>query len=620
MYKYLADAKKNMQKAEVSGTIGNLTFTGENIDRNSFKLINQCCNEAEFKFGGVFIGELDVKFINSTLNIERNDWIGLEIAPVVTIEDESIPLGVYIVNSAAHSQNIVTVKAYDRMSKFDKAAAVSENLNGTTYDWLNLACMECGVPLGITREEVEQLPNGNQNFVLGILGDIQTWRDVLYWVTVSCGCFATMDRFGQLTIRQHGTDPVDTIPAKIRFDASSYGDEIVKYTGMNVVVQSDQTVEYYANEPDTEYSMNLGTNPFFQGTKAQRQVYMNNLLTVLPNIEFVPCAVSIPFGFHYDLGDVLHFPGGYGNATNKFCIMSYNFTLNGANQIKGIPTPTKSMSKEEKDIQGLLNKTNTNEFQDYEQKNTQAIVIGDNEEVRIASVRLASNNSTKALIHLEIDLTATANEITDDVDVTVTEDQGDYSGSASGDDIFRLVSNNETKGIIRYLINAQEATLKPKEQWTDGNHVLHLMYVLPLEQGIAAQFDVYMKAKDGTIEIPMGGVWFYGAGRGLVGDGKWDGVIEVEEPAAEWNMVEIGFTNSGDAVSVGMDEPIAVTITDNAAEWAMVEITYANAGELPVEIYMYSVKYDLITEAEEPFITEDGDRMITEYDIIQEGE
>ena len=199
------------------------------------------------------------------------------------------------------------------------------------------------------------------------------------------------------------------------------------------------------------------------------------------------------------------------------------------------------------------------------------------------------------------------------MDVTVTEDQGDYSGSASGDDIFRLVSNNETKGIIRYLINAQEAALKPKEQWTDGNHVLHLMYVLPLEQGIAAQFDVYMKAEDGTIEIPMGGVWFYGSGRGLVGDGKWDGVIEVEEPAAEWSMVEIGFTNSGDVVSVGMDEPIAVTITDNAAEWAMVEINYAGAGEY-LTISMHVEKFGRITEDGNRRITEDGNYRCTEND------
>lgn len=616
MYQLIEDAKKNIQKADIKGTIGAFAFNGSNVDRNSVKITNQCCDTSTFSYGGVYIGQLDIKFIASTMEIDRNDWIGLEIAPIITIGEDEIPVGVFIVNTASHSGNVVTVKAYDRMSKFDKLAAVSENMNGQPYDWLSLACMECGVPLGMTREEIALLPNGNVNFVLGILGDIQNWRDILYWLSVSMGCFVTMDRNGALVLRSYASDVVqDSIPANIRFNFSSYGDEIVRYTGLNVVNQTDQTVEYYANEPDNQYSMNLGTDPFMQGSKSQRQVYMNNLLTVLPNIEFVPCAVTIPFGFHYDLGDVLSFPGGYGSATNKFCVMFYSLTLNGANQIKSIPTPTKAMSKEEKDIQGLISNSNSNEYQDYEQKNTKLIEIGDGEEKRIASVRLASNNATKALIHLEVNLASEATEIEDTIDVTVEEDSqaGDLSGSASGDDIFRLVSRSETKGIVRYLINGQESPLKPMEQWTDGNHVLHLMYVLPLEQGVAAQFDVYMKAEDGTIEIPMGGVWFYGSGRGLVGDGKWDGVIEVEEPAAEWSMVEIGFTNSGDAVSVGMDEPIAVTITDNAAEWAMVEINYAGAGEY-LTISMHVEKFGRITEDGNRRITEDGSYRCTEYD------
>ena len=611
MYQIIADAKKNIQTAEIKGTIGGVDFDGSNVERNSVKITNQCCDTSTFNYGGVYIGQLDIKFIKSTMDVLRNDWVGLEIAPVITIGEVEVPIGVYIVNSASHNGNIVTVKAFDKMSKFDKAAAVSENMNGTPYDWMNLACMECGVTMGMTREQVQALPNGNMNLVLGILGDIQTWRDVLYWLTVTMGCFATMDREGHLVARQYGEEPVDSLPANIRFSTSTYGDEIVRYTGLNVVVQTDQTVEYYNNEPDTEYSMNIGTNPFMQGTKSQREVYMNNLLAVLPNIDFVPCAVSIPFGFHYDLGDILSCPGGYGSATNKFCIMYYSFSLNGACQFKGIPTPTKAMSKEEKDIQGLLNKTNTNEYQDYEQKNTKVIEIGDGEEKRIASVRLASNNSTKAMIHLEVDLETMATTIADVVDVTVTEDQGDFSGEASGDDIFRLVSDSETKGIFRYLINGVEAPLKPTEQWTDGKHITHLMYVLGLEQGVAAQFDVYLKAQGGDIDIPLGGVWFYGSGRGLVGDGRWDGLIEIEEAVATWNMVEIGFTNAGDSVSMAMDEPISVVITDSASEWAMVEINYANAGE-SVDINMYIMKYNRITENGNRRITEDGKYRVTE--------
>ena len=258
MYQLIEDAKKKIQTAGIKGTIGGIAFDGSNVDSNSVKLTNQCCDTSTFSYGGVYIGQLDIKFIASTMNIDRNDWVGLEIAPIITIDEYEIPVGVYIVNTASHSGNVVTVKAYDRMSKFDKLAAVSENMNGQPYDWMSLACMECGVPMGMTREEVALLPNGTANFILGILGDIQNWRDVLYWLSVSIGCFATMDRNGALVLRSYASDVVqDSIPANIRFNSSSYGDEIVMFTGINVVNQADQVVEYYANEPDNQYSMNM---------------------------------------------------------------------------------------------------------------------------------------------------------------------------------------------------------------------------------------------------------------------------------------------------------------------------------------------------------------------------
>ena len=611
MYALIDEAKQGIQSYDIYGTINGLSFTGVNVIKPTVKYQNQSSDTSDWKMAYVKTASFSASFRD--VAILRNSWENAEIIPIIQVGEHHVPVGVFYADTVSHEGGIVTVKAYDAMTRFDKLAAVSENMSGQPFDWMNMACMECQVPLGMTREQVELLPNGRQLFTIKDMGDIQSWRDVLYWVGMSTACFATINRTGGLELRTFHSEYDDVLPAYIRIKNSKYGDGSVKFTGLNVSVRESATVEYYSREVDDGYTLNMGMNPFFQGTKSARETYIPALLEALGNVDYTPCDVTIPFGAHYDLGDVLQMPGGQGDATRKFCVMYISWTFNGECNLKSIPVPKSSMSKTDKNIQGLLNTTEKDSYQDYEQKNTQAIVIGDNEEVRIASVRLASNNSTKALIHLEIDLKATANEITDDVDVTVTEDQGDYSGSASGDDIFRLVSNNETKGIVRYLINAQEAALKPKEQWTDGDHVLHLMYVLPLEQGIAAQFDVYMKAEDGTIEIPMGGVWFYGSGRGLVGDGKWDGVIEVEEPAAEWSMVEIGFTNSGDVVSVGMDEPIAVTITDNAVEWAMVEINYAGAGEY-LTISMHVEKFGRITEDGNRRITEDGNYRCTEYD------
>ena len=138
MYANIADSKKSIQTATISGTIGNVSFDGDNVIRGSFNVTNQCCDTSTFNYGGVYIGELTASFMG--LNIPRNSWVGLEITPTVTIGEDDIPLGVYIINEVQHSGNKASVKAYDRMSRFDIAPSMTEGSNGTPYDILALAC------------------------------------------------------------------------------------------------------------------------------------------------------------------------------------------------------------------------------------------------------------------------------------------------------------------------------------------------------------------------------------------------------------------------------------------------------------------------------------------------
>lgn len=580
MYANITEAKNNIQTATISGYIGTVPFDGSNVIRGSFTITNQCCDTSTFKYGGVYIGELSASFMG--LNIARNSWVGMEISPVVTIGENDIPLGVYIINEVQHSGNKASVKAYDRMSKFDISPSMTEGSNGSPYNILALACQECGVPLGMTQAEVELLPNGNLPLTIGMIGDIQTWRDILYWVSVTTGSFCTMNRDGELELRAYHSTADDTIPASIRFNGSQYGDEIVKYTGVTVNIADEEIPEYYFNDPDNEYTLDIGTNPFFQTTKAARQVFMNNLLTVLPNIAYVPCGVDIPFGFHYDLGDVLNFPDGNGSATNKFCVMYYSWNLNGKSQIKSIPTPTKAMSKTDKDLQTAVSTAKKDEVASYEAKNTTPITIGSGETQKIITVRMISNTNTKALIHVEVDLNSTA--ITPSAEYQVDED-----GIIHLEDIWQGISDTATQGIVSYLINSEEAEIHPTETWIDGDHIMHLMYVLGLTSGNTTSFDVYLKAQGGTIDIDRGGVWLYAQGVGLAGDGKWDGEIKGEDEAIDWEIIEIGYTGAGENVGINTQAPVGISGTDTATDWTIVEISMETAGDtVQISTHTYS--------------------------------
>ena len=520
MYQLINDSKQKIQKYSLSGTIGDIPFDDENVIERSLTLDKQCCDTSTFRLGGCYISQLNITFIN--VNVPRNDWYGKIITLNVTIGNITVPVGTFTIEDAKHSKNIVPVVAYNNMAKFDKPCGTDAGTNGLPYDLIALACQMCGVTLGMTRAEVEALPNGNKTLILNTMGDIESWRDYLYWIAVSLCSVAVTNRDGELILWTFHNTVDDTINYDVRFNSSSYGDEIIRYTGITIYVEEENKVEYYHTDPDDGYTLNIGNNPFFQVSRIMREEYAAEILRGLSNIAYNTCSAKIPFGFHYDLGDVLQFPNGQGSATNKFCVMGMSLKYNGECVLSGIPGQKNPQSKTDKNLQGLLSTVSKNEFTSYELRNTAPISIGEDENVRLLLARIASNTQTKAQIHIEVNLESEAVE--------------DY-----------------TQGIVTYLIDSTDTEFYPTETWIDGKHVLHLMYILPLQANDMQQFEVYMQSVGGSIEIPRGGVWLYASGAGLVGDGKWDGTILVTDVALDWNIIEIGFDGASDNVSVLLD-------------------------------------------------------------------
>lgn len=602
MYQVINAAKQNIQEYSIYGTVGNATFDGDvNVVAGSCSYQNQCCATSEFGLGYVYSASFQATFMG--LNIGRNSWKGLTITPYVEIDGVVIPVGVFTIEKADHTAGIVAVTAFDNMKKFSKSAAVTIGMNEKPYDWLALACEECNVVLGMTRAEVESLPNGNSYLPLSEMGDIEDWIDVLYWVSVSLGGFATVDRYGELVIKTYHSEVDDTVPADVRYN-SNYGDEIITYTGLYVTSTADEKAEYYAALVDNGYSTSIGAVPFFQKSKAMREACCQNILSALGEIEYNPCDLSIPFGCHYDLGDVLSFPDGDGSASNKFCVMYIAWTFGGDCTIKSIPKPTKTKSKADKSIQGLLNNVKTNEVATYETKNARVIDIADNEKKNIISMQIASNTDTKAMIHIEVNLESLANTPTAKYSL-------DSNDKVVLQDIWDGIRNTAVKGEITYVVNSVEDFLHPVESWIDGKHILHLMYIIGLQQGLVAYFSAYMKAIGGSIHIDRGGVWAYALGVGLVGDGKWDGTISIEENAADFNLIRIEFSECGEVVNFNLDIPEEISVSDSAAVFTVPEISMDSISEsITITMHLYSMPR--VTEYGEPRITEDNDVRYTE--------
>ena len=246
------------QEHRLIGTVGNVSFDESNIVDGSFTITNQSTDTSDVVLGSCYVGELQAEFTG--LNITWSNWIGKVISPVFGLklgnnEWESVPLGKFRIAKATHTEFGVHVTAYDNMTKFDKVFKKSRfmNLSGM-YNIIDRICTDCGVTLGMTIAEIEALPNGSREGIniYGSTGakkefanDISTYRDLLFWCAQTLGCFATIDRAGQLVFRKYNQTVVDKVSDSNRLTGATFEDYITHYIGIYVENLDTNTEDYY---------------------------------------------------------------------------------------------------------------------------------------------------------------------------------------------------------------------------------------------------------------------------------------------------------------------------------------------------------------------------------------
>ena len=246
----------------IDGTIGSYEFDHSNIITGSFHIQNQCTDTSDVVLGSVYTGTLTATFRD--INIPRYSWVGKVITPIFYLHVgnswESVPLGVFKIKEAKHSAEGVEVTAYDNMIKLDKKFKASKFKTAQKmYQHLTTICTACGLTLGMTEEEIQALPNGNTK--LGIVGtksnkylnykkygnDIDTYRDLVFWIAQSMGTFATINRDGELVLRKYKkpSTAVDEITESYRLEGAVFDDFTTNYTGIYVTNTKDGEEIYY---------------------------------------------------------------------------------------------------------------------------------------------------------------------------------------------------------------------------------------------------------------------------------------------------------------------------------------------------------------------------------------
>lgn len=274
---YISQMHQNVQSRSLTGLIDDtIPFTEDDVMHGSLTLTNQCMANDAFGYGGVYIAQLKLTFTSRSL-VNRKNWANKKI----TIQDglyidslddyEYVPLGEFYVSEANHTLWGVEITAYDAMSKFDKLLGYN-NLSGEPYGLAYLACLECGVTQGQTKEEFDDLivcPGDELEWY--DLGSDMTWRDYLHYLAQACNIFFTIDREGHLVAGKIPAasnsmvdDPTDIRTVDERFDDGSFADFETMYTGISAtnVAGSEDITKLYGMS--TGVVIDIGVNPFLQ--------------------------------------------------------------------------------------------------------------------------------------------------------------------------------------------------------------------------------------------------------------------------------------------------------------------------------------------------------------------
>lgn len=572
---FLSAVQENTRKYEWSGKIttvkGNVyEFTSKDIVKGSGYITRSCCGNNEIELGSVYATEMKITLFLDVDRYSMEDAI-VELFYSLTLPDgttESIPMGIFEISEANRHIKTIELVGYDYMLRFDKSAG--DMTSGYPYDFLNLACEKCKVELAHTQEEIEAMPNGTE--LLGIYqdGNIETYRDMIFYVAQVLGRVCQINREGKLELKAYGAEPVVTMEAKHRF-SSSYSDFVTRYTAVYSTNEIDAISEYYCLDTDDGLTMNLGVNPLLQyGLVNTREVVITNILNAISVINYVPFDSDTIGNPALEPMDVVQFTGGHADDNSISCITSVTYKINGKQTLKGVgknPLLSSAKSKADKNIIGLLNQVETGKFVICAYENASELIVGA-DAIRIIDVTFAAIESTSAIFIGNINCVVSADEenvvkeysVTHEVpsvdsivnravaiakeELTDSGEELDIKSEEEGslpevefetiESIMSLPVTEKVRPVVTFLYRLDDTWIedyKPKQKVVDGENILSLLFPMgSLGANSAKRLEVYMMIEGGELVIAPANCKAVVAGSGIAsGYTEWDGKIVIEQ-------------------------------------------------------------------------------------------
>lgn len=571
-----ANTRKYYWTGRITTTAGTVyNFDQEDMVKGSGYITSQCCGSTEIELGTVYAAEMGISLFSEINRYTLEDAIvelfyHLKISNSRSSTDldpnydqsieadgiyETIPMGIFEVSEANRKAKSLEIKAYDYMVRFEKNFTALESI-GNAYDFMTLCATACSVTLAQDRETIEAMPNGSENLSIYTDNDIETFRDVLFYVGQVLGGFFVINRSGELELRKYGNVSVLTVERRHRF-TSSFSDFITRYTAVSSTNLRTQVAEYYHLDPDDGLTMNLGVNPLLQfGLDETRRELCENILNDLSLVNYVPFDSDTIGNPALDVGDILSFSGGQADSTKIACITSNSIKIGGRQAIKCVgknPRLSQAKSKNDKNISGLLAQIEAGKIGIHTFTNASAFTVQDID-TKIISIEFATSEANHAQFFGQVIVNVSADSVTKTATATgsvtipsvnvdgvpIDPDDPEEEPVVIGSTEEQTVNvslpvswTEDGQAVVTFIFEFNDEIVlvhQPVETWHSGKHTILLYY--PIENVIANYtntFNVYMRVAGGSGTVDTGWCVASISGQGMGASVAWDGTITIEE-------------------------------------------------------------------------------------------
>ena len=560
-----------IQKQKLTGTVGDVAFGPSDVLAGSVTIANQCSDASDYTIGGVYVGQLSMTFLKG-FSIPLGEWhdkqIHINFNLCIDEEHDSwetFSLGYFTVYEANATEIGIEVKAYDDMAKLDKVATWQPV--GTLYQVLTKLCQRCNVTLGMTQLECEALINGTANYGLWPDNDCSTYRDLLYWLAVTVGGYATINRDGRLVLKSFKRiyDQVVTTPTLAwdkRCTGAKVSDYKTYYRGLYLTNAKTDEVDFYgAMSGGPVYD--LGKNPFIQyGTQTTKDDMANAVLGSL-QIRLRPFEATIMSSPIWELGDIISMTGGLATGyESRTIVHSVVYTSGQGTKLNCYGSNPALSGVSDKAADGASSSASMNGISYKRYANPNEITVTGSE-AKVCDIYFTASKVTDVEMWHEI-LLDTA-----------------------------LSDSSMTVEAIYYLDGVQLAR-RPVETYTDtAEHILTLNYCIGVDEG-NHRWEVCLLATGGTATLDAEDAISVLKGQGLEKGDTWDGVIILADEVSYMNMYAlfgscteacsattyVPVSGSGsDNVSAETSEMYVIALTENITITLVVGDQFAHCGE-----------------------------------------